>query len=193
MDRQVRGRVNSSRASKVVGGVGNVLLMARDRIRRTDRSLQIQKHEGHLGEEFDVLLESVATSTAEWLVERSSTYLNWRFREHPKAAYTIWTARRNGYLEAYAVTQNREQDVLVADLFGVDKPRLLETLMLSLADSTRGGSLETLSVPMLSGHPWQERLTEIGFYPRESSALVVHSEQPGTNIPGWLTDGDRDS
>ncbi len=193
MDGQVRSRWKSSKASRVAGGLGNVLLRARDRIRRTDRSLQIRKHEEHFGKEFDNLFESVAANTDEWLVERSSAYLNWRFREHPNVDYSIWTARRNGQLEAYAVTQSREHGVQVADLFGMDNPGLVETLVLSLADSARGGGLETLSVPILAGHPWQKRLSVIGFYPRESSPLVLYSEQPGSNIPGWLTDGDRDS
>jgi hypothetical protein len=193
IDRQIRSRMKSSALSRVANRVGNVALAARDRVRPLDVNLQIQKHEEPFGEEFDVLFERVASKISNWIVDRSSAYLNWRFLEHPRTAFTIWTARRKGQLEAYAISQKREHDVQITELFGEDAPGVLESLVLSLADNARAENVETLSLPILNGHPWQRRLEETGFYVREMSPLVTYGGPAGSNKVGWLTDGDRDS
>jgi hypothetical protein len=145
------------------------------------------------GEEFDELFNRMTPKTENWCVERSSDYLNWRFRDHPKTRYSVWTTRWQGKLEAYAITYARDRDVQIADLFGTDSPGILMNLLMTVADSARTAQALALSAPILSGHPWQERLEALGFYAREASPVVTYGEDFSRRSPAWLTEGDRDS
>ncbi len=193
VDRQVQDRLRPRTLAKLVCGVGNVLLKARDRAKAANRDLEIQLHDQACTREFDDLFDRTMPKTGSWCVERSSAYLNWRFREHFKERYSIWTARRKNKLEAYAITQKRDHDVQVTDLFGTGSAGILEILLLHVVESARAEKAMILSLPVLSGHPWQERLEAIGFYRRESNPIVIYGTESATNSAAWLTAGDRDS
>jgi hypothetical protein len=193
VDRQVRERVKSGILAKFVSQSGNAALKARDRIRRTGRKLETTLCVHAFGEEFDELFNELAPKTGNWCVERCSAYLNWRFREHPKAQFTVWTARQKGKLEAYCITRSRDQEVQIVELFGKDEYGVHENLLMTVIESSRASGALTLSAPILSGHPRQARLEALGFYAREASAVVAYEKGSSGVSPSWLTEGDRDS
>jgi hypothetical protein len=158
-------------------------------MRATLRDTETRVHDREFTEEFDELFDRVAPKTNEWCVARSSAYLNWRFRDHPKTRFTIRTGHQKGRLEAYAITQTRDRDVQIAELFGADDAGILESLLMSVVESARDDQAVTLSAPILSGHPWQRRLEALGFYAREASPVVTY----GAESASWLTEGDRES
>jgi hypothetical protein len=193
IDRHIQHRLSSLILSKPIVGMGNVLLKMRDRIRRINREVDIQIHDQPCDREFDDIFERAAPKLKGWHVERSSAYLNWRFRKHPRTPYVIWTARRKGQLQGYAIVELGHQGAQVTDFFGTDSPGIFEGLMMSIADSARAKQGLSLSVPILSGHPWQARLSALGFYPRESCPVITYGEGSSEKPAAWLTEGDRDS
>ena len=193
VNHQVHKHVNSGTLARLAYGTGNAVLRARDRIRSRNLEVETSLCVQPFGEDFDELRERMKWIMKDWCIERSSDYLNWRFREHPKTRYSIWTARKQGRLEAYAITQTRDQDVQIADFFGTDSPGILESLLMTVVESARAAHAQTLSAPILSGHPWQARLEALGFYARETRPVVTYGEDSSWTPQAWLTEGDRDS
>jgi hypothetical protein len=193
VNRQARKHVNSGALARLVYGTGNAALKASDRIRSRNLEVETTLSVQPFSEEFDELRKRVTPITKNWCIERSSDYLNWRFWEHPKTRYSIWTTHQQNRLEAYAITHTRHQAVQIADFFGTDSPGILESLLMTVVERARATHALTLSAFVLSGHPWQARLEALGFYAREASPVVTYGEDFSGTSPAWLTEGDRDS
>ena len=193
VDRQIQERMRPGLISKFVKGAGNAFLTIKDRTGPRIHGVETREFEESFGEEFEELFERAIPEHQSWRVERSVAYLNWRFRDHPKTPYTIWTARSKGRLEGFAVTEKRGLDVWIAEVLVSDAPGILEDMILFLSENAREKGAIALCFPFLLKNQWSEQLRRLGFRARESSPVIVYGVQSEAIPPSWLTDGDRDS
>ena len=130
-------------------------------------------------------------------LERSSAYLNWRYRANPLARFEILSARREGILEGYAAFTHSGPEALLTDLVAREDGTT-KLLLDELARLLRARGAVTLSAPALESHPIIPQLLRSGFRPRESTPVVLYRGKTADATPlacrDWaLLHGDRDS
>ena len=108
--------------------------------RSSGPAVEIQRLEGPFGEDFDRLWEK-ASIGYDFIAERKSAYLEWKYHEIPYVAYEIYQAHRHGELVGYLVLRTAEKNRvklgLVVDLFA--HPEDVETLDALLDHAARWG------------------------------------------------------
>ena len=198
IDRKVRAAAGAT-AARWLSPVGNAWLALRARRSARDPDLDIRAHEGPCGADFSELAEQFGGRHGP-SIQRTAEHLNWRYVEHPTRQYEIVTAHRRGRLRAYAVVTREGDDAILTDLFGDYEPRVIETLVHTVADRLRRSGVITLNAPVSDTHPLVPMLEALGFRPRQRAAIVVYvGPRPlrgavELDASGWcLTDGDRES
>lgn len=99
-------------------------------------------------------------------VDRSASFLGWRFLEKPTREYTVWGLRRGGELKAYVITRHAtlfsSSCLLLMDLGCIQgEEAALGTLIRARLAAARGDGVE-LAVTM-GLHPFFSRLRGLGF------------------------------
>ena len=89
--------------------------------RRTRRPLEVVPLEGPFGEDYDALWEK-ASPAYDFIAERKSRYLEWKFHRVPHVSYDVFEARGDdGELRGYVVLRATERNGvklgLLVDLF----------------------------------------------------------------------------
>jgi hypothetical protein len=131
-------------------------------------------------------------------LQRSSAYLNWRYRANPLERHDILAARRGAELQGCVVFTQAGADALIVDLLSRDDGTTA-LLLDELAAFLRQRGAATISAPVLSSHPFVPFLLRSQFRPRETSPVILYSEHDSGRITalgnsGWpLMYGDRDS
>ncbi len=179
-----------------LAGVADFVLVLTGPSRRR-RDIEVEAHHGPCGPEFSLLDRNWGEQPAVRL-RRSAEYLNWRFLANPFQRHEIFTARSRGTLVAYAVVATHPEAPTVVDLFGASDRKVIETLLAGVARELRARGALTMSVTILSTHPWADCVRRLGFRPRESSPVVLYAREASTiaqlTESTWLlTWGDRDS
>lgn len=128
--------------------------------------------------ELDALWSRVADQYPN-AVERSASYLAWRYGDAPVLRYRWVTARRDGELAGALVTRHHDEESLIADYLGpLDDPSLIGSLVeVACADlltsGTRRVRCETNSPALLA------ELSGTGFVKfRTSSRLRIRTNLP---------------
>jgi hypothetical protein len=190
--------VKTPHVARALSAVGNRVLEARDFLRRQSSHCVVAPHEGPCGEEFSTLAHAVKGHNG-ICVERSSEYLNWRYRNHFAQSYDLITARDKNSLKAYAVFKQDGDNAEIVDLFGVDEPSVLHDVVRGVVAITRQRGVVSLSASVLASHPRVELFKTLGFYPRESCPVVVYPQPkpanggPSSGCSWFLMQGDRES
>ncbi len=199
VDRKVREIVKIPAVAHGLSAAGNILLGLWDDGPRDSGTLTMSLHGGECGEEFSVLDREVSGRYGV-CIQRSTEYLNWRYRANPLCRYELLTARRDGTLLAYAVFTSAGEDASLVDLFGVEDPTVISDVVNTVVVLLRDRGVVTVSAPMLETHPWIPLLHRLGFRARETSPVVVYvspgSQSKRSIIEGenwFLMHGDRDS
>jgi hypothetical protein len=196
LDASIGRIVKNSTLARPLSVVANCLLRVRDGlVKRTSRRLTINLHKGECGDEFSGLASEV-NSRYGICTERSAEYLNWRYLSNTYCRYDLVTARREGILVAYAMCHETDGHAILADLFGIDDPEVIGSLVEEVAMMVRDKGVPTLSAPLFESHPWLPLLQRVGFWARESSPVMIYplSLKREADGSGWfLTHGDRDS
>jgi hypothetical protein len=199
LDRKVNEKIKVALVARGLTAAGNLLLGLRDHLHETDATLTISIHEGSCDGEFSRLAQRLNDRPGVW-VQRSADYLNWRYLAHPLRRYELLTAHRHGELLAYLVFTHDREDAIVADLFGVEDPTVLGSLLEKVGALMRERGLMTLSVPILDSHPWVPLLQRLGFRVRDAGPAVIyvppHAATKHIRLEDrrwYLMHGDRDS
>jgi hypothetical protein len=101
------------------------------------------------------------------LGERSSAYLNWRYRDYPDCVPRPYALRdERGRLRGYAVINLNEGLANVSDLWFEDD-RSLPLVIGSLLQTGREQEWATVSFPVLAGRRVTDVLTQFGLTPRD--------------------------
>ncbi len=196
-DRKIRELVKVQRVARALSKCANVALALRDGHAGDFSEWMLAMHEGACGEDFTALAERVGAGYGV-CVQRSAEYLNWRFLAHPHRRHEILTARANGALLAYAIFTQDGEDATLVDLFGVEDPAMLTSLLVDVVAILRQRGVITLSAPLFASHPWVGLFQRLGFRPRESSPVVYTLVHPtaghdSTCSKWFFMAGDRDS
>lgn len=199
VDRKVEEIIKIPLLARGISAAGNFFLTLYNRRSRHRGAGTISLHEGTCGEEFSLLARQVAGRYGV-CIQRSAEYLNWRYVTNPLRRYELLTVRRNGVLLAYVVFNQNNENAVLVDLFGVEEPETITSLVDGAISLLWKRGVVTVSIPMLESHPWFTLLQQMGFKAREADPVVIYAS---SNSPlkqsliegfSWfLMDGDRDS
>jgi hypothetical protein len=191
--------VKSPLVARGLGALGNRALNWRNVRLFARQSEEIALHDGACGEEFTIL-EAQLRNRDQLSVERTAEYLNWRFLAHHFQKFEFLTARRKNVLAAYLIFAHAGEDVRIVDLRGMDDTELLRNLLSQAVETLRKRGVMTVSVSVLSWHPYVKLFESLGFHKRESCPVVLFPAvrpSPGTGMnhadQWFLMDGDRES
>jgi hypothetical protein len=173
--------------------LGNLALRVSDWRSGRARNLQIAIHEAACGPEFTELTERTQAADAVE-IERSAEYLNWRYLQHPFFPHRILTARMQGALQGYVIFTSANGNAQITDWCAED-PAVLKDLVRDLVRRLRKAGNMTLSAFLLASDPRLPLLKTMGFWPRESTPVMVNwTASNGAAPVTWrLMYGDRDS
>jgi hypothetical protein len=198
VDRQVGRFIKSEILVRAVSAPLNKVLSVYGQKSFRSRELSFLLHEGMCREDFSRLAENIGSSLGA-CIDRSSEYLNWRYRMSPLYPYEIITAYRADVLVGYCVFYQSGQDGTIVDLFGYKEDAIVAGLIGAVENLLRARGVAVLSVPAAERHPFVPLLHTLGFAPRERTPVVSIISEPSLNLAGlndknWLLmAGDRDS
>jgi predicted N-acetyltransferase YhbS len=188
VDKKVSQRVSFGPAARMITTVANAALRQMQR-RASTSDMRIAEESG-FGQEFTLLAEAIGTRHGA-CVFRSSDYLTYRFKRHPKHAYRLLTARTDGKLLGYVILRGDKGRAIVADMFGHEF-ETISSLLGAAAESLRS-EYETLTVSLPDEHPWCTALQSLGFRKRAHFPIVVGGSAVADCEPLLLMHGDRES
>jgi len=178
-----------------VGLLGYVAVRWPSRRPAAPPGVALALEENRCGDAFDDL-DRVNRSRFRLYLERSSAYLNWRYRDNPLGRYEFLTARQGSSLVGFAVFAQSGPDAQLADLM-VRETAVADWLLDGLASLLKARGAASLSAPLLSTHPLIPSFQGRGFSARESCPVMFQPRGDGLPPlqPGdWpLAQGDRDS
>jgi len=187
-------------ATRVLGGLGDLVLRAKDALCGVPSGYEVSTHEGEFGEEFDALAERLY-KLRPVVGLRTAEYLTWRFARHALWRHEAVCARRDGELVGCVVVQTADpRQIGVMELIADDDPPVLQALTAGLLALGRSRGAGTLSAPVLAGGPAGAMLERMGFSERESSygPIIFVPTEGAPAIPvtdaaqWWMVEGDRD-
>ena len=123
---------------------------------------------------FEAFWDDLTIKNANIRVERSSKYLNWRYRQRRDAHYDIFSAVENDYPKGFVVTAIEESQKrrigYITDIFAHSKPIFHKLLVSSIAflETQLVDSVKCLMVPELEEY---KLLKEAGFTAFQYSPL----------------------
>ncbi len=198
IDHILRGLTPWKGVETAVARMGNFALQCRDWKLGKETS-QVALHEGLCGEEFTSLFERAKCGLSICTV-RSSSYLNWRFKDHPHEQYDLWTYRDQGDLRGYLVALQTEHGIRIIDFLSEDQERIIPQLLRMITQHYRQQGIPSIELCFLSHHPFRKQLQKMHFIKREGNDFVVTGQAPWISqahspqdYVWWLTSGDRDS
>ena len=200
VDRKVRAYLKVPLLATGATSIANFILKQMHRAESLKRKdVTIEVHADECGEEFTQLSSEIGQKH-EVCLERSGSYLNWRYVRNPLCRYELITARRGSSLRAYAVYRCTEEDVTVVDIFGYEDVRIIQLLLDYITECSRAKGMMTLSIPLLGNHPWRFLFQQLGFQVREASPFVLQILTGGADAvcnsdaegKWFVVEGDRD-
>jgi hypothetical protein len=128
---------------------------------------------------FDALWAAVSP-TVPLTGERTSRYLNWRFRDHPHIRHRIVIAQRRGAetLAGYLVWYAREDELIIADLLTGESSDAQVALAAWVLNDARSLGLESVRLRYFGAPERFSALQRLGFRASESGRHVVMRVSP---------------
>ena len=178
----------------------SIVQRIKDRLTGSSSSVEVRRVET-LDERFDQLVD-LSLSQYRLLVERSSSYLGWRYLAAPDAEYKLYAAFDEERLLGWGVFRQREDELVWGDaLFEeADGGRMAAAAILDHAIAEADGA--TRVVAWFNPHPawWDRWLVKAGFAaepePNDLAMVVVPFEWadpvPTLEADLYLTMGDSD-
>jgi hypothetical protein len=173
-------------ASALPAAVGNLVLRAHrwSTSKARPKSLEISEHFGSFGKEFSEL-DAAVKNRDTIRGQRSSTHLNWRFREDPLQQYIVLTARRQGDLLAFMVLSVNKGTITIVDLFGKHLHETAAGLLDSVIERYER-THETVEAFLSEENQLSDVLLQMHFSRRSEAARVVAYAKPGSDISTFL-------
>ncbi|UOQ45685.1 GNAT family N-acetyltransferase [Halobacillus salinarum] len=157
----------------------------------------------HCNSSFDVLAENQKTLSP-IMVKRDSSFLNWRYFQHPDKRYRIFVIRKNSRLKGYVVVRESlvpykngiaKMGYLVDWLSEDNEETCTELFLLAKQKLSHCDLIQTWG--NAANETSQKSLGKIGMKPKDSVPLLIHVLQEDVKKPEmadwWLTQGDTDS
>ncbi len=169
--RRVRNKILLRLLSFVADSV--LEMASRENFRMNSGGFSVLKPEV-FDNEFDRLWNSVRKDRMV-IGERSSAYLNWRFRQCPHGKYNIFAimSSQDG-ITSYLVYKVEGRKVSISDLLAKDMHNGMDTLLSQFLQYLRGIDVEAVSISFLENKLLLKKLKKFGFSQRhcEDDVLV---------------------
>ncbi len=180
VDQKVQSLMSPGLAQKSMSRVGNTVLQWLDRKVEVRAGLTFQIHEGDCGQEFTELSESIGGTIGNCL-ERTASYLNWRYGQNPLQCCEIMTARIENMLRGYAVFSQNGTGAIIMDLFAADDQEIILGLVNEVVNIVRERGVERVDVSIVQGHPWITSLESLGFRARDTIPVIMNNTIPASS------------
>ncbi len=174
VDRRVRSWVKSEVFQKGLSSFGNRFLNWNTKRVSVRNGITFHEHKGDCGDEFTQLFEETG-SYIDNCLERTASYLNWRYGQNPLYSCELVTARLNNRLKGYIVFAELEGQAIILDVFGCDGQDVILGLINQVVDRVRDRDYEVLSVSMVEGHIWIQSFESFGFKPRDMVPVIIQN------------------
>lgn len=140
-------------------------------------------------ERFDELWGKVSTLVPV-IGERSSSYLNWRFKRSPQHDYFVFalTLKENASLLGYIVYSVADNKIAIADLLSIDMDKTFDSLLAEFLISQRKKGISSVSLNYMGTHLLIDKLKEYGFSIREKINKVLFFTSPESPFQSRLSD-----
>ena len=189
-------------AVSLIGRVGDAVLHARDRVfGDAPAGVHVSAQVGDPGPEFDALDAELAR-TYPLRLQRSASYLRWRYLRSVTVPHEILCARDRGTLLGYLVFRPRENGVVaLVDLLTLGDPRVPSALVRTLFATARARGASAVWATVLRGSPIEAVLERTGFLARgEDPGVVVYAPRATAERRAllddprhwWVLSGDQD-
>jgi hypothetical protein len=171
LDRQIQYVFRGPGLARWISPVGTALFnLTLPRVQKV-ADVTIGIHREPYGDEYTELAETVGERYGSCL-ERTAAYLNWRYSDQAGTRHVMMTARRGTRLIAYTVFHRTDDNAEIVDLFGIeDFPVFQYLIAMAVRELRRQGTM-TVSVPIITSHPWIEVFRKVGFNDREESPII---------------------
>ncbi|HEX7960155.1 MAG TPA: hypothetical protein VF493_09575 [Terriglobales bacterium] len=193
LDSKLQQLIKPAALARPASWIANSAMRIRDlRIPRGPR-LNFEIHKSECGPEFTQLADAAADKNG-IQVKRSADHLNWRYLQHPFVQYEILTARKQGDLQGYLVFSSSSEHAQVAEWCAASDD-IAAALINESVRRLRKTNATVVSTWLLDKDPRSKLLKEIGFWPRESTPVMVYwaGSESGLNNQWLFMYGDRDS
>jgi hypothetical protein len=170
-DLAIGRRVPSHAATRVLSGIANSALRARDFFARRNGGWKISCEPGRCADEFAVAARRWIPGAAV-TVARTAEYLNWRYESHPQHSYEIISARKDGKLGGYVVRHEADNGFVIDDLLA-EGSAAYGALLSNTIETGRARDLYSIVAPWPANDPGRRLLEAFGFRPRSSSPAVL--------------------
>jgi len=135
--------------------------------------------------EFEDLFRTVAENLA-FCFEKSASWLNWRYRDHPSRPYTTFAFYESSRLEGFIVLKRWQEldgyrKAHIMDLWALTDYAVTQLLA---AAETYTANCDELNLWCVTGYPYRKQLEANGFVVRESSRQpIIALALDGINLP----------
>ncbi len=185
-DEFIRKRFGNSLWTKPVAMATNLLLRGR-KVQKGSTDLEISKFDVGFDDEFSNL-DHMVSSAGKIRASRSSSELNWRYRDDPmrgrsastsSAKYRCLVARKAGELQGFAVFFTETEGIAtLVDLFGHNIADTGIALLEAVIETCHDEDVAVLHGFCSDASDLEELFQNLGFRRREIAARVVGYEKP---------------
>lgn len=143
-------------------------------------------------ERFDDLWKRASTRFA-IIGERSSSYLNWRYKRSPYNAYSIFALISNGgnSLLGFIVYQTAQNKTNIVDLLSLDLEKTFDSLMSEFINFSSRISVDSISICYAGSQAFVKKITEYGFSIRDRDEKIVIYTQADAPLHDFLSQEDN--
>ena len=186
-DDVIRTRVGNHALASGLSVVGNAVLSFRSALTSRDSAVSV----ANLNADFPAVFETGDFPELGIFLEKTSTYLDWRYRVNPLGNPLVLTAAGN---DGAIVFDCFDNDLGIIDVLGASDERVFRELVLGVIEQARTSGAEAVGTMVSAQHPWLDRFVNLGFHRRDTVPFVVYSRADILNepTPWFLMSGDRD-
>ena len=184
--KEMSRRFSDSVLAGAAGGVVDAGLAALDLGRIARLPGRVKKMRGiyldSSDDRFDALWER-ARMAQRLTGERSSSYLNWRYRDFLSLKYRFFGLVDESGTSLFAYLTffvNANRASVVGDLFSGDFETTLDALLLRFSAAERKAGRESVSLDYLGPDPFGEKLNRLGFHRRATARSLFVYFDPAT-------------
>lgn len=147
-------------------------MMVLDRLTKTDaKGFSIEPVESFTNE-FDEMFAR-ACDSHRVLCSRDHHYMAWRYFGAPAGRLIPLAIRSEHRLEGFAALEIEDEVAVIADLFGVNDPKIVDTALQLVMDYASAAGCSSLEISLCQGSATARRLRRHGFIGRDERGFQV--------------------
>mgnify|MGYP005817429477 CR=1 FL=1 len=135
----------------------------------------------HFDERFDAFVDRAAEAF-DLIQVRDRQFLNWRYADDRAGQFTVRVAESDGEMLGYLALRTGRSSTDIADLLVLpSRIDVAHALIRDAVELSRGTGSSAIRSWMISGHPYEPLLTDLGFVRARTSTKPVFHANPRTD------------